>query len=125
MKRLFVLAAIIMMVALAVPVLAQDGTDSTGSGPIVWSPDGSRVAYACEDGGTYVCIEFANAFGFGNHSRSVRQLSEHGTISWSPDGSRIAYACADGGSYVCIEFANAFGFGSHSRSRQTHHISSE
>jgi Tol biopolymer transport system component len=61
------------------------------SGPLKWSPDGSRIAYV-DHGSIFVM----NPDGFGRRAVAVLRGDQiFPTLSWSPDGSRIAYD--DGG----------------------------
>ncbi len=67
----------------------------------VWSPDGSRIAFATSrDGNLEVYIADANGL-------QARNLSQHESYdmrpSWSPDGTRIAFETGRyGNSEICI-----------------------
>ncbi len=65
-------------------VMAADGSNpvrlAAGGSP-VWSPDGSRIAFASRDGVTVM-----NADGTG-----LRMLAEGSAPAWSPDGQRLAF----------------------------------
>jgi imidazolonepropionase-like amidohydrolase len=64
-----------------------------------WSPDGMRVAYSSDKGGTanvYV-LELA-----GGAERQVTNLHDAAAFNpaWSPDGKRLAFQKQDGGTYT-------------------------
>jgi Tol biopolymer transport system component len=64
---------------------------------LAWSPDGSRIAYACSfgrNGRTVSEIHIVNADG--TQARRLRTGTENAAWpSWSPSGTRIAFSTAD------------------------------
>ena len=65
-------------------------TFNTSSGSATkptWSPDGSRLAFECNDA---ICIINADGTGL-TTIPNTSNYSDAGEPSWSPDGSRIAY----------------------------------
>ena len=85
----------------ALMTMAADGTDqrviveqfdSLAMRPPAWSPDGTHLAFAGDDGESGFSIYTVRADG-GDLRRLTDTLS--GPV-WSPDGSRIAFAKADG-----------------------------
>ena len=96
-------------------------TDRKGiEGDSSWSPDGSKVAFACaknpERGPYEICVINADGGGF-------TQLTRHGTFSvapaWSPDGTKIVYSTLKGpGDHLRLYVMNADGSG---KQRLTRH----
>lgn len=80
-------------------------------GDASWSPDGSKLAFACarnpERGPLEICVMNADGSGF-------RKLTRHRSFSfaaaWAPDGNRIVYASARG-EVVRLFVMNADGTG--------------
>jgi Tol biopolymer transport system component len=59
-----------------------------GAGGLVWSPDGSRLAFSTGQGRFYViCVVNAD----GSNLRRLTDKGLSGNPVWSPDGSRIAF----------------------------------
>src|SRR5262249_44707979 len=61
-------------------------------GPLVWSPDGSRLAFAqnptcCDTGQTAIWTVHAN----GSHLHRITPSDGSWGPTWSPDGTRIAF----------------------------------
>jgi TolB protein len=60
-----------------------------------WSPDGSKIAFACRNEGDFnICVmDFASG-------RTVQLTSEgsNGHPAWSPNGDKIVYQSRKGGS---------------------------
>jgi TolB protein len=77
-----------------------------------WSPDGSKVAFACartpRRGPFEICV--VNADGSG-----LTQLTRHRGFSiapaWSPDGTKIVYATDSGAEHLRLSVMNADGSG--------------
>jgi TolB protein len=77
-----------------------------------WSPDGSKIAFACvknpRRGPVEICVINADGSGF-------TQLTRHRAFSfaaaWSPDGTRIVYATSKGGEVLRLHVMNADGSG--------------
>jgi len=63
------------------------GKDSYGS--VVWSPDGSRIAYtSSEEGSTQIFIRWMES----GQAASLTNLDgSPGNLSWSPDGSHLLF----------------------------------
>jgi Tol biopolymer transport system component len=60
------------------------GPDYGHTDALVWSPDGSRLAFSLESGGGLFIV--------GADGSGLRQLASDGSNpAWSPDGSRISY----------------------------------
>jgi TolB protein len=57
----------------------------------VWSPDGTRLAFAAKSGGT------PGVFVVRSDGTRLGRLAEGQSPSWSPDGTRIAYAARQNG----------------------------
>jgi Tol biopolymer transport system component len=74
--------------------------DSAGLWP-VWSPDGTRIAYAGEPGRDDGSIYVVNADG--TATRLVSADSESFGLAWSPDGTQIAYGVKDGIALVQVD----------------------
>jgi Tol biopolymer transport system component len=78
-----------------------------------WSPDGTKIAFACaknpERGPYEICVVNADRSGF-------TRLTRHRTFSiapaWSPDGTKIVYATLKGpGDHLRLRVMNADGSG--------------
>jgi TolB protein len=77
-----------------------------------WSPDGSKIVFACarnpERGPLEICVTNADGSGF-------TQLTRHRAFSfaaaWSPDGTKIVYATTTGGEHLRLYVMNADGSG--------------
>jgi TolB protein len=98
--------------------VAPDGSDLIRltkrrgiEGDSSWSPDGSRIAFACaknpERGPYEICAMNADGSGF-------RRLTRHRTFTvapaWSPDGTKIVYATLAGpGEHLRLYVMNADG----------------
>jgi|GEM_PF-795108 len=81
-------------------VMNADGSNQTrvpiagNAHPVVWSPDGTKFAYAAErDGAMHICVSNIDGSGEVNLTKGGA-----GGISptWSPDGARIAYVSGSG-----------------------------
>lgn len=88
-------------------VINADGSDQTSFGDIEnlvqdfhWSPDGTRIVFACHGGldniGEGVCI--MNSDGSGLVKAEDASLEDIYYTAWSPDGTKIAFAGSKGGS---------------------------
>jgi TolB protein len=99
--------------------VAPDGSDLTRltnrkgvEGDASWSPDGSKIAFACaknpERPPYEICVINADGSGF-------TQLTRHRAFSispaWSPDGTKIVYATDPGGERLRLYVMNADGSG--------------
>jgi TolB protein len=99
--------------------VAPDGSDLTRltnrkgiEGDSSWSPDGSKIAFACaknpERGPYEICLINADGSGF-------TRLTRHRTFSfgaaWSPDGTKIVYSTSKGGERLRLYVMNADGSG--------------
>jgi Tol biopolymer transport system component len=97
--------------------VAPDGSSLTRltnrkgiEGDSSWSPDGSKIAFACaknpERGPYEICVINADGSGF-------TQLTRHRGFSvapaWSPDGTKIVYATNEGGQRLRLYVMNADG----------------
>ena len=60
-------------------------TSDDNAGSPSWSPDGSKIAFACDNG---ICIINANGTGL---TAIPNTLNDDENPSWSPDGNRIAF----------------------------------
>jgi WD40-like Beta Propeller Repeat len=70
---------------------------------LVWSPDGSRLAFSAQEGGIWVV---------GVDGSGLTKVIPHGVNpAWSPDGSRISYERTAPGSFVrgALEIAGVDG----------------
>ncbi len=54
----------------------------------VWAPDGSRIAFACWDGGSRICFVRPDGTDF---SQTTSVFDNAQFLRWSPDGSRLAF----------------------------------
>jgi Tol biopolymer transport system component len=61
-----------------------------------WSPDGRKLAFKFDGGGTGWQIWIADADGTGQPFQVTSESLQVQGFSWSPDGTRIAYALSDG-----------------------------
>ena len=96
-------------VRIAVPASGSDRLVLAGDGigPLAWSPDGRRIAYASHGHTEARRWIWENTYSLGtidvDGSEQVELMSGIttgvGSVSWSPDGSRIAYS-AGGSIYV-------------------------
>lgn len=68
---------------------ADDGPNGVGGYEIVWSPDGSRIAFTSNRSGA-VEIWMMNSDGTAPAMITNRAGNEH-DLAWSPDGTRIAF----------------------------------
>ena len=60
-----------------------------------WSPDGSRIAFACRNEGDFnICVmDFSTG-----QTIQITSEGSNGHPSWSPDGEKIVYASRRNGS---------------------------
>jgi TolB protein len=99
--------------------VASDGSGLTRltnrkgvEGDSSWSPDGSKIVFACaknpERGPLEICVINADGSGF-------TQLTRHRAFSfaaaWSPDGTKIVYATTKDGEVLRLYVMNADGSG--------------
>ena len=69
-----------------------------GVGPLAWSPDGTRIAFATDWSYSPESPTFAHDIGVwvmnadGSDVAELTHVSNPNSISWSPDGSRLVYA---------------------------------
>jgi TolB protein len=105
--------------------VAPDGSDLTRltnrrgvEGDSSWSPDGSKIAFACaknlERGPVEICVINANGNGF---TRLTRHRGFSIGPAWSPDGTKIVYATTQGGEHLRLWAMNADGSGKQRLSR--------
>jgi TolB protein len=64
-----------------------------------WSPDGTRIAYMCQNGGANFDICVMNADGTHQIAVTTNTLND-ATPSWSPDGTQIVFQREFGGLYI-------------------------
>jgi Tol biopolymer transport system component len=99
--------------------VAADGSDLTRvtsrkgiEGDSSWSPDGSKIAFACaenpERGPYEICAVNADGSGF---TRLTRHRAFSIAPAWSPDGTKIVYASSKGGEHLRLHVMNADGSG--------------
>jgi Tol biopolymer transport system component len=99
--------------------VAPDGSDLTRvtsrqgiEGDSSWSPDGSKIAFACaknpERGPYEICAVNADGSGF---TRLTRHRGFSIAPAWSPDGTKIVYATNKGGPRLRLYVMNADGSG--------------
>jgi Tol biopolymer transport system component len=88
--------------SLALWKMHPDGSDAqmvfADAGPesgAVWSPDGSKIAFARLSGSTSLDIWVINSDGSGA-TQLTSQVAPEAQPTWSPDGSRIAYLYSSG-----------------------------
>jgi len=83
-------------------IRTQDGDrlilPTEGVGPLAWSPDGTRIAFATDWDYSPESSAFAHDVGVwvmnadGSDVAELTHVSNPNSISWSPDGSRLVYA---------------------------------
>jgi len=99
--------------------VAPDGSDVMRltnrkgvEGDSSWSPDGSRIAFACarntERGPIEICLINADGSGF---TRLTRHRGFSVSPTWSPDGTKIVYATTGRGEHLRLNVMNADGSG--------------
>ncbi len=77
------------------------GCDTIGASSPSWAPDGSLIAYACDQ-----FIAFSASDG---SSRNPLGLAENATLAWAPDGSQIAYSKQFGDHMARLRIMNSDG----------------
>ena len=87
-------------------------------GEASWSPDGSKIAFACaknpERGPYEICAMNADGSGF---TTLTRHRGFSVAPAWSPDGSKIVYATDKGGEVLRLHVMNSDGSGEQQVSR--------
>ena len=60
-----------------------------------WSPDGTKIAYGCQDGDRDICIASSDGTGarFNLSDALDTDTGSDHDPQWSPDGTKIAYSC--------------------------------
>jgi TolB protein len=99
--------------------VAPDGSNLTRltnrkgvEGDSSWSPDGSKIAFACAKnprrGPLEICVINADGSGF---TRLTRHRAFSFAAAWSPDGTKIVYASTKGAEHLRLFVMNADGSG--------------
>lgn len=73
-----------------------------------WSPDGSKLAFQCNNGSEQICI--TNLDGTGR-TQLTNEALDNDRPSWSPDGQKIVYQKTGGSNGLDIYVMNADGSG--------------
>jgi Tol biopolymer transport system component len=77
------------------------GCGTIGASSPSWAPDGTLVAYACDQ-------SIAISAGDGSSPLSIVAV-DNPTLSWSPDGSQIAYSSQFGDHWAQLHVMNSDG----------------
>ena len=83
-------------------MLSGDAACLWNVGGVRWSPDGSRIAYGCDEpGGQALYTIAANGIDAVRLSEPVGpgDYTSDGIPVWSPDGQRVAFVSGRGGQY--------------------------